>query len=130
MMLNIFFSFIYISWRLITLQYCSGFCRTLVWLSHGFTCAPHLDEHFLICLFAICIFSLFPFVEHFIGISLFHTHAHKKTFFLRSYYFSPFLMGACPLRIFPVEWQSYLWETLIIFLFLLLHKSLAYLFLF
>ena len=36
-----FFSFIYISWRLITLQYCSGFCHTLTWISHGLTCAPH-----------------------------------------------------------------------------------------
>ena len=36
-----FFSFIFISWRLITLQYCSGFCRTLTWISHGFTCIPH-----------------------------------------------------------------------------------------
>ena len=35
------FSFIYISWRLITLQYCSGFCHTLIWISHGFTCVPH-----------------------------------------------------------------------------------------
>ena len=34
-------SFIFISWRLITLQYCSGFCHTLTWLSHGFTCVPH-----------------------------------------------------------------------------------------
>ena len=34
-----FFSFIYISWRLITLQYCSGFCHTLIWISHEFTCA-------------------------------------------------------------------------------------------
>ena len=33
--------FIYISWRLITLQYCSGFCHTLMWISHGFTCVPH-----------------------------------------------------------------------------------------
>ena len=37
----IFFSFIYISWRLITLQYCSGFCHTLIWISHGFTCISH-----------------------------------------------------------------------------------------
>ena len=36
---NLFiFSFIFISWRLINLQYCSGFCRTLTWISHGFTC--------------------------------------------------------------------------------------------
>ena len=38
-----FFSFIFISWRLITLQYCSGFCHILTWISHGFTCAPHPD---------------------------------------------------------------------------------------
>ena len=36
-----FFSFIFISWRLITLQYCSGFCHTLTWISHGFTCVVH-----------------------------------------------------------------------------------------
>ena len=35
------FPFIFISWRLITLQYCSGFCHTLTWISHGFTCIPH-----------------------------------------------------------------------------------------
>ena len=35
-----FFSFIVISWRLITLQYYSGFCHTLTWISHGFTCVP------------------------------------------------------------------------------------------
>ena len=36
-----FFPFIFISWRLITLQYCSGFCHTLTWISYGFTCVPH-----------------------------------------------------------------------------------------
>ena len=41
--LSFFFSFIFISWRLITLQYCSGFCHTLTWISHGFTCIPHPD---------------------------------------------------------------------------------------
>ena len=39
--IRFFFSFIFISWRLITLQYCSGFCHTLTWISHGFTCIPH-----------------------------------------------------------------------------------------
>ena len=39
----IFFSFIYISWRLTTLQYCSSFWHTLTWISHGFTCVPHPD---------------------------------------------------------------------------------------
>ena len=40
---NFFFPFIFVSWRLITLQYCSGFCHTLTWISHGFTCIPHPD---------------------------------------------------------------------------------------
>ena len=35
------FPFLFISWRLITLQYCSGFCHTLTCISHGFTCVPH-----------------------------------------------------------------------------------------
>ena len=39
----LFFSFIFISWRLITLQYYSGFCHTLTLISHGFTCIPHPD---------------------------------------------------------------------------------------
>ena len=36
-----FFFFIFISWRLITLQYCSGFCHTLTSISHRFACVPH-----------------------------------------------------------------------------------------
>ena len=35
--LPFFFSFIFISWRLITLQYCTGFRYTLTWISHEFT---------------------------------------------------------------------------------------------
>ena len=41
--LSLFFSFLFISWRLITLQYCSGFWHTLTRISHGFTCVPHPD---------------------------------------------------------------------------------------
>ena len=37
--------FIYCNWRLITLQYCSGFCHTLKWISHGCTCVPHPEPH-------------------------------------------------------------------------------------
>ena len=33
--------FIYFNWRLITLQYCGGFCHILTWVSHGCTCVPH-----------------------------------------------------------------------------------------
>ena len=53
-----YFSFIFISWRLITLQYCSGFCHTLTWISHGFTCIPHL--HSMINLNQIYIVMNFP----------------------------------------------------------------------
>ena len=37
----VFFLFLYFNWRQITLQYCSGFCHTLTWISHGCTCVPH-----------------------------------------------------------------------------------------
>ena len=40
-----FFKFIYFSWRLITLQYCGGFCHTLIWISHGCTCVSHPSSH-------------------------------------------------------------------------------------
>ena len=39
--------FIYFNWRLITLQYCGGFCPTLTWISHGFTCVPSSWTPFL-----------------------------------------------------------------------------------
>ena len=38
---SIFFLSIYFNWRLITLQYCGVFFRTLTWISHGCTCVPH-----------------------------------------------------------------------------------------
>ena len=31
----------FLNWRLIILQYCSGFCHTLTGISHGCTCVPH-----------------------------------------------------------------------------------------
>ena len=37
---HIFF-LIYFNWKLITLQYCSGFCHTLTWIRHGCTCVLH-----------------------------------------------------------------------------------------
>ena len=40
-MLRLKKNFIYFNWRLITLQYCSGFCHTFTWVSHGCTCVPH-----------------------------------------------------------------------------------------
>ena len=33
------------NWRLITLQYCSGFCHTLTWISHGCTYVTHPEAH-------------------------------------------------------------------------------------
>ena len=47
----ILFFKIYFNWRLITLQYCGGFCHTFTWISHGCTCDPrpeppsHLPPH-------------------------------------------------------------------------------------
>ena len=51
------FYFIYflISWRLITLQYCSGFCHTLTWISLGYTCIPHPDPPSLLPLHPILL---------------------------------------------------------------------------
>ena len=40
----IFFPFIFIRWRLIILQYCSGFCHTLTWISHGFNHHPKANK--------------------------------------------------------------------------------------
>ena len=40
---NLHFIF-YFNWRLITLWYCSGFCHTLTWISHGCTCVPHPER--------------------------------------------------------------------------------------
>ena len=31
---------IYFNWRIMTLQYCGGFCHTSSWTSHGCTCVP------------------------------------------------------------------------------------------
>ena len=31
---------IYFNWRLIIYTYCVGFCHTLTWISHGYTCVP------------------------------------------------------------------------------------------
>ena len=46
--LKIFFKF---NWRIITLQFCDGFCHTSTWISHGYKCVPlswnpsHLPPH-------------------------------------------------------------------------------------
>ena len=34
--------FIYFNWRIITLQYCDGFCHISTWVSHRLTCVPSL----------------------------------------------------------------------------------------
>ena len=33
-------------WKLITLQYCSGFFHTLTWICHGCTCVPYPEPPF------------------------------------------------------------------------------------
>ena len=52
----IFFPFIFICWRLIPLQYCSGFCHTLTWISHGFTCV-HIYFNIIFSLFFPVLFK-------------------------------------------------------------------------
>ena len=37
---------IHFIWKLITLQYCSGFCHILTWISHGCTCVTHPELPF------------------------------------------------------------------------------------
>ena len=46
-----FNQFIYYNWRLITLQYCGGFCHTLKWISHGFAfhAVPSLQSCLTLC---------------------------------------------------------------------------------
>ena len=42
---------IYFNWRILYLQYCGGFCHTLTWITHGYTCVSpfwtpsHLPLH-------------------------------------------------------------------------------------
>ena len=38
---SLFLIYIYFNWRLITLQYCIGFCHASTWIHHGCTCVPH-----------------------------------------------------------------------------------------
>ena len=33
-------SILYYNWRIITLQYCDGFCHALTWIGHRYTCVP------------------------------------------------------------------------------------------
>ena len=61
---SFFFSFIFISWRLITLQYCSGFCYTLTWISHGFTCIPHPDPPSALPLYQVHSYILHEISTH------------------------------------------------------------------
>ena len=57
------FSFIFISWRLITLQYHSGFCHTLTWISHGFTCIPHPDPPSHLLPYIVVFICLLSFIN-------------------------------------------------------------------
>ena len=38
-----FCSFFFFNWRLITLRYCRGFCRSFTWISHGCNVFPILN---------------------------------------------------------------------------------------
>ena len=38
---SLFLNCIYFNWRIMTLQYCDGFCHALAWISHRYPRAPH-----------------------------------------------------------------------------------------
>ena len=40
------FAFIFFNWRIITLQYCAGFCHTSTWISHRYAYVPSLPSPF------------------------------------------------------------------------------------
>ena len=71
--ISFFFSFfkIYFNWRLVTLQYCGGFCHTFTWISHGCTCVPHPDVQHHISKASILRCSAFCMVQF--SICLFRT---------------------------------------------------------
>ena len=80
-----FFFFIYfICWRLITLQYCSGFCHTLTWISHGFTCIPHPDSpsHLSGSFFFLSAFSCISALLSILGMQHLLNCQGKKVSFL------------------------------------------------
>ena len=54
-----FFPFIFISWRLITLQYCSGFCHTKIWnASRIFMSSLRRGHANLLCMVPILVYVL------------------------------------------------------------------------
>ena len=58
--------FIYFNWRPIALKYCSGFCHTLTWISHGCTGVTYPSFTFLLSLFylfcGIPVTNLLPYL--------------------------------------------------------------------
>ena len=82
--------FIFLSWRLITSQHCSGFCHTLTWISHGFTCVPHPDPPSHLPLYPILLGSCkknyppsFPYSFSFLN---FHIHYQQHQLLLTPQY--------------------------------------------
>ena len=114
-----FFSFIFISWRVITLQYCSGFCHTLTWISHGFTCIPHPDPPSHLPLYPIPLFMLWVFYDNFLKMvnksvwrsftQVFLTLETCSLLFLHSWHFLPFCLHlSTPSCISAQPWSRFL----------------------
>ena len=108
--IDFFFSpFIFISWRLIPLQYCSGFCHTLTWISHRFTCVPHPDPPSHLPLHPIDLF-LFQWSLWFLY-QEYRCHMQNNllmSFFLSFFFFSLFIKWCC----FKVLFQEIFKTTL------------------
>ena len=93
-----FFKFIYFNWRLITLQYCGGFCHTLTWISPGCACVPHHEPP-----------SYLPSSKSFVALAM--TLKSLTHFALILY----MVWGKGPTSLFPL-WRSvsqhHLWKRL------------------
>ena len=73
------FSYIYklinFNWRLITLQYCGGFCHTSTWSTHGCNVSPILNSHkfvFYVCEFLFCIYIYLYFFRYHIKVMVYN----------------------------------------------------------
>ena len=60
-------NFFFFSWRLITLQYCSGFCHTFTWISHGWISSATWQFCHFCLIFCYCcsLILLLPWFSEF-----------------------------------------------------------------
>ena len=82
---------IYFNWRLITLQYCSGFCFTLTWISYGCTCVLHHQPPSLLPSHMVPSWSLCHFCESEEGVLALRSYMGNSNILLTSTCTSSFI---------------------------------------